>query len=93
MTSRGAAATLTTMIAVRARYENGQVTLLEPVKPNGDGPVEGLLVLPRPEEDPWDRIINDPTPRPALSRLADEALEARDGMHRSVRAGPLFRPL
>jgi len=73
------------MIAVRARYENGQVTLLDPVDSNGDGPLEGLLVLPAREVDPWDRIINDPTPSPELSRLEDEAL----ALHRAGKSEPL----
>jgi hypothetical protein len=73
------------MIAIRALYENGQVTLLDPVDSNGDGPLEGLLVLPRPEADPWDRIINDPTPRPALTREGDEVLAE----HRAGRTGPM----
>ena len=69
------------MIAVRALYENGQVTLLDPVDANGDGPLEGVLVLPVPEVDHWDRIINDPTPRPALMQEGDEILaELRAGM-------------
>ena len=85
MTGRGATVTLTNMIAVRARYENGRVTLLDPVDSNGDGPLEGLLVLPGPEVGPWDRIINDPTPSPALSREIGEVIAE----HRAGKTKPL----
>lgn len=62
------------MKAIKATYQNGQITLAEPAPANGDGPVEVLVVFPEVAADPWARILNDPTPRPALSALADEVL-------------------
>ena len=38
---------------------------------NGD-PIEVLVIFPEPVEDPWEKILYDPTPRPALTKLADE---------------------
>ncbi len=64
------------MKAIPAIYENGTVTLLEPVEV--EGPTEALVVLADPKAesnlDPWEEILRDPTPRPALSREADEVL-------------------
>lgn len=64
------------MKAIPAIYENGIVTLLEPV--HVKGPTEALVVLAdaesKTELDPWEEILRDPTPRPALSREADEVL-------------------
>lgn len=59
-----------TMKTDRVVYDEGRVALLEPVDIKGR--VEGVLVLPDP--DPWEDILQDPTPRPSLSEAADKAL-------------------
>ncbi len=58
------------MRAVKATYKNGKVTLSE--KPSVSGPVEVLVVFPEPADDPWEAILNDPTPRPALIKRMRE---------------------
>jgi hypothetical protein len=58
------------MKAIKARFEKGQVQLAEPAPE--DGPIDVLVVFPELEDDPWERIINDPTPRPGLEKVADE---------------------
>ena len=60
------------MKAVKAIYEKGQLKFTEPVPEVG--PVDVLVVFPELEEDPWEKILNDPAPRPALTALADELL-------------------
>jgi hypothetical protein len=60
------------MKAVKATYKNGRITLAE--KPTEPGPVEVLVVFPEPADDPWEAILNDPTPRPALIKLANKCL-------------------
>ncbi len=59
------------MRTVKAVYDHGKVTLLEPVEI--DGPVEGVLVLP--DLEAWDEIIRDPSSRPGLSQKADDVLK------------------
>jgi hypothetical protein len=54
------------MKAVKATYKDGKVTLSE--KPPGRGPVDVLVVFPEMADDPWESILNDPTPRPALEK-------------------------
>jgi hypothetical protein len=51
--------------AVKATFKNGRLKFAE--KPPAVGPVEVLVVFP--EADPWDAILNDPTPRPKLAKL------------------------
>jgi hypothetical protein len=58
------------MRAVKGTYKNGRVTLAE--KPRTRGPVEVLIVFPEPADDPWQRILDDPRPRPALNKLLKE---------------------
>ena len=58
------------MKAVKATYENGQVTLTE--SPPSGGPVEVLVVFPEQSDDPWDRILSDPSRRPELSKWVTE---------------------
>ena len=66
------------MRAIPAVYENGSVTLLEPVTTKGR--LDAVVVLADVEPDPWDELLDDPAPRPALSRMADEVqAELRDG--------------
>lgn len=62
------------MKAVKAIYNDGQVTLKK--RPKANGPVEVLVVFPRTTNDPWESILNDPTPRPALNQFIKEAEEA-----------------
>jgi hypothetical protein len=58
------------MKAIKAIYQNGKVKLSE--KPVGRGPMEIVVIFPEPSDDPWEAILNDSTPRPALSRRAKE---------------------
>jgi hypothetical protein len=58
------------MKAVKATYENGKITLSEaPAEP---GPIEVLVVFPETADDPWEQIIHDPMPRPALAQRKKE---------------------
>jgi hypothetical protein len=50
--------------AVRGKYVKGKIRLAEPAP--ASGPVDVLVVFPESSDDPWDAILNDPTPRPAL---------------------------
>jgi hypothetical protein len=61
------------MKAVKAIYEKGKVKLSE--KPTEAGPMEVLVVFPEPADDPWEAILNDPTPRPALAKWVEEVKE------------------
>jgi hypothetical protein len=58
--------------AVKATYKNGRVKLDE--KPPETGPVEVLVVFPETADDPWEAILNDPTPRPALNKFVEKCL-------------------
>ena len=60
------------MKAVKATYKNGRVKLAE--TPPESGPVDVLVVFPEVEVDPWDAILNDPTPRPALNEFVEKCL-------------------
>jgi predicted DNA-binding antitoxin AbrB/MazE fold protein len=63
------------MKAIQGVYENGQIKLSEPA-PVADGePVNVLVVFPEQVEDPWQRILDDPRPRPALEKLVLEVKE------------------
>ena len=53
------------MKAIKAIYQNGRVKLSE--KPAAPGPMEVVVVFPEPSDDPWESILNDPRPRPALA--------------------------
>ena len=55
------------MRAVKAIYEKGRVKLFE--KPAAQGPMEVLVVFPEAAGDPWEEILNDPRPRPALAKM------------------------
>lgn len=61
------------MKAMKAMYENGQITLAEP--PPEMGPVDVLVVFPEPPDDPWLSILAEETPRPAFTSFAEECLE------------------
>ncbi len=58
------------MKAIKATYHKGKVKLAE--KPAEPGPVEVLVVFPEPDDDPWEAILKEKKPRPALERLANE---------------------
>lgn len=61
------------MKAVKATYEDGKITLWE--MPSEPGPIEVLVVFPEAADDPWQQILGDPTPRPALSQWMKEVEE------------------
>ena len=54
------------MKAIKAIYKNGEVTLSE--QPSEPGPMEVVVVFPEPSDDPWESILTDRRPRPALAR-------------------------
>jgi hypothetical protein len=58
------------MKAIKATYKNGKITFSE--MPPEPGPVEVLVVFPEETDDPWEQILNDPTPRPALAKWMTE---------------------
>jgi hypothetical protein len=56
------------MKTVKGIYQSGQIRLAE--TPKHPGPTEVLVVfLEAKEDDPWEKILSDPTPRPALAGL------------------------
>ena len=59
------------MQAVKAIVEDGNVTLQEPL--NMEGRVEAILVILDPQ--PWDALIRDTRPRPALTQASRQALD------------------
>jgi hypothetical protein len=61
------------MKAIKAIYENGEIKLAEPAP--DPGPVEVLVVFPEPSDDPWQAILNDASPRPALAHAVQEVLD------------------
>ncbi|MCI0461888.1 MAG: hypothetical protein L0Z62_33470 [Gemmataceae bacterium] len=61
------------MKAVKAVFRDGKVQLVEP--PPSAGPVEVLVVFPEDSDDPWQHILEDATPRPALSKAVDKVLD------------------
>ena len=58
------------MRAVKATIIDGNVSLDQPV--DIKGPVEAIVVVLDP--DPWEALIRDPRPRPALVQASNEAL-------------------
>lgn len=61
------------MKAVKATYENGRLTLAE--TPPETGPVDVLVVFPEHQDDPWQSILIEQSPRSAFTSFADECLE------------------
>ena len=53
-----------------ARCCNGKIKLSE--KPLEQGPMEVLVVFPEAADDPWEGILNDPMPRPALAKWVQD---------------------
>src|SRR5262249_50615744 len=56
------------MKTVRGTYQGGKIRLAE--KPKHPGPT--VVFLEVSEDDPWEKILNDPTPRPASARLVKQ---------------------
>ncbi len=56
------------MKAIKATYKDGRIKLSE--KPTDPGPMEVVVVFPESADDPWNEILRDPHPRPALLTLA-----------------------
>ncbi|HEV3144319.1 MAG TPA: hypothetical protein VGZ47_10570 [Gemmataceae bacterium] len=76
------------MKAIKAIYQNGKVKLTE--KPSDPGPVEVLIVFPEPSDDPWQEILDDPRPRPALARKIQQVREQiRKGKTKPLDLGQL----
>jgi len=63
------------MKAIQAIYENGQIKLCEPAPISDAEPVNVLVVFPEQVEDPWQKILDDPRPRPALEKYVKECRE------------------
>ena len=61
------------MKAIKAVYEDGRLSLAEEAPEKG--PVEVVIVFPNGEEDPWERILSEPTMRPAFAKFMQEALD------------------
>ena len=59
------------MQAIRATIKDGNVTLEQPV--DIKGPVEAIVIVLDP--DPWNALLYDPRPRPALAKASNEALQ------------------
>jgi hypothetical protein len=59
------------MKTVKGIYQSGTIRLAE--KPKDQGPTAVLVVfLEANEDDPWEKILNDLAPRPALARLVKQ---------------------
>jgi hypothetical protein len=61
------------MKILKAKYETGQVKLMEPAPELG--PVDVEVVFLDRDDRRWDKIIRDRGPRPALCAEADQVLE------------------
>lgn len=76
------------MKAVKAVYEKGKIKLSE--RPAEQGPMEVLVVFPEPADDPWEEILNDPTPRPTLAKWVKEVKkEIAEGKAKPLDVGQL----
>jgi len=64
------------MKAVKAIYDKGTLKLAEPAPE--EGPVEVVVVFPEQTDDPWERIENEPTLRPAFAKFMQECQEQID---------------
>lgn len=63
------------MKAIQAIYHNGQIQLSQPGPEPDPEPIHVLVIFPDDGDEKWERIINDPTPRPALDQLVREVEE------------------
>lgn len=61
------------MKAVKARFENGQVTLSE--LPPATTPADVIVFFPEPADDPWEHILMDPNPCAALEQWVKDVDE------------------
>ena len=63
------------MKEVKALYHNGGIEFLEPV-PGVDpaaGPIEVVVLFPEDtDEDPWEEILAETTPRPSFLKYVEE---------------------
>jgi hypothetical protein len=59
------------MKAIRAVVENGQIVPEEPSDLSGRH--DAIVVVF--DTDPWDAILQDPRPRPELTKAGEEALQ------------------
>jgi hypothetical protein len=72
------------MKAIRAIYHNGKVKLSQ--KPTDAGPTEVLIVFPEPDDDPWEAILAEKTPRPSFAKFVEECRgEIRKGKAKPLR--------
>lgn len=62
------------MKAIKAIVENGQVRLTEPL--GEEGPRDAIVVVM--DADPWEVIVRDERPRPALRKAREDALAQFD---------------
>ena len=58
------------MKAIKVLVDDGRIVPEEPLE---SGRHEAILVMLDP--DPWEQIIDDPRPRPALNRAGGEAMD------------------
>jgi hypothetical protein len=66
------------MKEVKALYRNGGIEFLDPVPEMApdSGPIEVVVRFPEDtDEDPWKKILDDPTPRPRLLEWIKEVEE------------------
>jgi len=76
------------MKALKGIYKNGKIELAE--KPTERGPMEVVVVFPEPSDDPWQSILNDSRPRPALLRRIKEVRkEIAEGKAKPLKLGQL----
>ena len=61
------------MKILKAKYENGRVSLIEPAPE--PGPVDVEVVFLDLDDRHWDENIRDRAPRPDLSAEADQVLQ------------------
>jgi hypothetical protein len=59
------------MRAIKATIQDGNITLDQPIDIKGR--VDAIIVLLDP--DPWKALIDDPRPRPALTKASQDALD------------------
>jgi hypothetical protein len=59
------------MKAIRVVVDNGHVVVEEPL--DATGRHDAILVMLDP--DPWDELLEDPRPRPELTKAGRDALE------------------
>ncbi len=63
------------MKAIQGVYEDGQIKLSEPAPVSDGEPVNVLVVFPEEVQDPWQKLLDDPRPRPALEEYVKQCRE------------------